>query len=133
MKNKKLISLLAITAMSVSLIAGCGNNNTGDTNPANDFEGSPIVSVDEDGDTTTPQPDTAEPAGLEVPEGCYLSELTGLPISNDLKNQRPIALMVDCEKESLPNFEIAECDIVYELMNSTANDRVTRLMCIRKD
>ncbi len=133
MKNKKLISMLAIAAMSVSLIAGCGNN-TGNENPSgSDFEGSPIVVVDEEGDTTTPTPDAQETSEVEIPEGCYLSELTGLPISNDLKDQRPIAVMVDCEKESLPNYEIAECDIVYELMNSTANDRVTRLMCVRKD
>ena len=126
--------MLAIAAMGVSLIAGCGNNNGGNGNSGSDFEGSPIVIVGDDDDTTTPvTPDAEQPQGAEVPEGCYLSELTGLPISNDLKDQRPIAMMVDCEKESLPNYEIAECDIVYELMNSTANDRVTRLMCVRKD
>ena len=133
MKNKKLISLLAVAAISVSFIAGCGNNNSGESGQSGVIEGQPIVIADDPNGDNNQQPDTEEPAGLEVPEGCYLSELTGLPISNDLKDQRPIALMVDCEKESLPNYEIAECDIVYELMNSTANDRVTRLMCIRKD
>ena len=132
MKNKKLISLLAAAAMSVSFIAGCGNN-ANEGGQTGEIVGEPIVIVDENNGDTEQQPDSTEPAALEVPEGCYLSELTGLPISNDLKDQRPIALMVDCEKESLPNYEIAECDIVYELMNSTANDRVTRLMCVRKD
>ncbi len=135
MKNKKLISLLAIAAMSVSCIAGCGNNNSGEGGSTGLVEGSPIVIVDENTGDNTQQPDTSDESGnaLEVPAGCYLSELTGLPVSNDIKDQRPIAVMVDNEKEAIPHYEIAECDIVYELMNSTANDRVTRLMCVRKD
>lgn len=70
---------------------------------------------------------------IDVPEGMYLSELTGLPIPEELKEQRPIAVMVDNESKALPHFGTSECDIVYELMNSTANDRITRLMCIMKD
>ena len=132
MKNKKLISLFATLAIGASLLAGCGN--TGDTNTTpGGFEGQDI-NVDVPGpDSSTDPAQTPDAEEFVVPDDCYLSELTGLPISKDLKNQRPIALMVDCEVESLPNYEIAECDIVYELMNSTANDRVTRLMCIRKD
>ncbi len=133
MKNKKIISLFATLAIGASLLAGCGNN--GDTNPnqGTGFEGQDIT-VDVPGPDSssdaTQSPDTEE---FVVPADCYLSELTGLPIPKDLKDQRPIAMMVDAEVESLPNYEIADCDIVYELMNSTANDRVTRLMCIRKD
>lgn len=70
---------------------------------------------------------------LEVPEGQYLSELTGLPIDAQLQTQRPIAVMVDNESKALPHYGTAEADIVYEMMNSTANDRITRLMCIYKD
>ena len=35
---------------------------------------------------------------------------------------RPIAVMVDNEKVALKHFGTAEADIVYEMMNSTAND-----------
>ena len=63
----------------------------------------------------------------------YISELTGLPIPIELKDQRPVAVMVDNEVTALDHYETAECDIVYELMNSTANNLITRLMCIRKD
>lgn len=66
-------------------------------------------------------------------EGVYASELTGLPISTQLKEQRPIAVMVDNEKIALKHYGTAEADIVYEMMNSTANGRITRLMCIYKD
>lgn len=66
-------------------------------------------------------------------EEYYPSELTGLPISADIKEQRPIAVMVDNEKIALKHYGTAEADIVYEMMNSTANGRITRLMCIYKD
>ena len=74
-----------------------------------------------------------EETAAEVPEGMYLSELTGLPIDEDLLMQRPIAVMVDNEKTALEHYGIAEADIVYEMVNSTANNRITRLMCIYKD
>ncbi|MCR5556930.1 MAG: DUF3048 domain-containing protein [Butyrivibrio sp.] len=61
------------------------------------------------------------------------SELTGLEISDELVNQRPVAIMVDNEKKALAHYGTAEADIVYEMMNSTANGRITRLMCIYKD
>ena len=70
---------------------------------------------------------------FEIPEGMYLSEVTGEPISEEIKDQRPIAVMVDNEKIALPHFGTAEADVVYEIMNSTKNDRITRLMCIVKD
>ncbi len=68
-----------------------------------------------------------------LPEGMYFSELTGEPISEELKDQRPIAAMVDNEITALPHFETTRADVVYELMNSTKNDRITRLMCVVKD
>ena len=61
------------------------------------------------------------------------SELTGLPIDDSIIEQRPIAVMVDNEKIALNHFGTGEADIVYEMVNSTANGRVTRLMCIYKD
>ncbi len=106
--------------------------------PSPDNEG-----VDADSDAVSGKEgeltETAEPADydygtpLEVPEGQYLSELTGLPIDQTLQNQRPIAVMVDNESKALPHYGTAEADIVYEMMNSTANDRITRLMCVYKD
>lgn len=61
------------------------------------------------------------------------SELTGLEISDAIVNQRPVAIMVDNEKTALKHYGTAEADIVYEMMNSTANGRITRLMCLYKD
>ena len=39
-----------------------------------------------------------------IPEGMYRSELTNEIISEELKNQRPIAAMVDNDKRALPHY-----------------------------
>lgn len=62
----------------------------------------------------------------------YKSELTGLQIGDDYRDIRPIAVMIDNEQKALPHSSAASADIVYEMMNSTANGRITRLMCIYK-
>ena len=66
-------------------------------------------------------------------EGTYASELTGLPLDNSYITIKPIAVMVDNEQKALPHSGVAEADIVYELMNSTANGRITRLFCFYKN
>ena len=73
-------------------------------------------------------------AQLTTPQGnMYRSELTNEWIDISLKNQRPVAIMVDNEKAALPHYGLTEADVVYEMMNSTANGRITRLMAIVKD
>lgn len=66
-------------------------------------------------------------------QNTYESELTGLEIDSNIKNKRPVAIMIDNELKALPHFSVGEADIVYEMMNSTANKRITRLMCLYKD
>ena len=61
------------------------------------------------------------------------SELTGLPVNSALASQRPAAVMIDNDTRALPHYGLAEADVVYEMMNSTANNRVTRLMALYKD
>ena len=68
-----------------------------------------------------------------LPDDMYYSELTGEPISKSIEDQRPVAIMVDNDSRALPHYGISNCDVMYELMNSTANDRITRLMCLFKD
>ncbi len=67
------------------------------------------------------------------PEGMYFSELTGEPISLSLIDQRPIAVMVDNEILAYPHYGLAEADVVYEMVNSTHNNRISRLMVLVKD
>lgn len=74
-----------------------------------------------------PSTETAAPAAAVT------SELTGLPVSSSLALQRPVAVMIDNDTRALPHYGLGEADVVYEMMNSTANNRVTRLMALYKD
>ena len=70
---------------------------------------------------------------LPVTAYAATNELTGLEVSDAIAGQRPVAIMVDNEKKALKHYGTSEADVVYEMMNSTANGRVTRLMCLYKD
>ncbi len=139
--GKKTIAA-ALCAVMVMSVAACGSETEADT-----AESSSGISFEKI-DNTEVAENTAEPVAeteevteepsqesepYVLPEGMYISEITGEPISEELKDQRPIAAMVDNEKTALPHYGTSEADVVYELMNSTANDRITRLMCIVKD
>lgn len=63
----------------------------------------------------------------------YTSEITGEPISASLQTQRPIAVMIDNDERSLPHYNVSSADVVYEMVNSTLLNRITRLMCVYKD
>ena len=133
MKMNRRIFSLAMTAALLGTVTACGSNATEETASDN---GTTAIEVAEDVSADASTESTTEEAATEdytIPEGMYLSELTGEPISEDIKDQRPIAVMVDNESLALPHYGIAEADVVYEMMNSTLNNRITRLMCIIKD
>lgn len=81
----------------------------------------------------TAQTENADTEEEEVlPEGKYRSELTNELIDDSLKDQRPIAVMVDNESIALPHYGLSHADVVYEMMNSTLNGRITRSWrCLR--
>ena len=123
-KREKFIAIAMCTAMAFSVVA-CGKDKGAD-------DSSLSVSVEDVAVEASSEASSEEAENFEVPEGMYLSEITGEPISEELKDQRPVAVMVDNEKTALPHFGTSEADVVYELMNSTQNDRITRLMCIMR-
>ncbi|MBO6148231.1 MAG: DUF3048 domain-containing protein [Lachnospiraceae bacterium] len=67
------------------------------------------------------------------PEGMVASELTGEWIDESIADQRPMAVMVDNDKPALPHFGVSEVDVMYEMINSTQNEGVTRFMAMVKD
>ncbi len=131
MKKRAVLAAIASTL----LLFGCGGKEKEVIDGATiglNGNGEQVAEVGE-----TVQPETAAEEYEEeeevLPEGKYRSELTGEIIDDDIKDQRPIAVMVDNEVTALDHFGVNEADIVYEIMNSTMNDRVTRLMCVVKD
>lgn len=133
MKRRKasLIMGIVITAMALS---ACGNNKeTQQEDVIERVEFSSIADNSQEVETQTVEESSVEETTEENREGMYRSELTNEWIDESLKNQRPIAVMVDNEKTALPHYGLTEADVVYEIMNSTANGRITRLMAIVKD
>ncbi len=135
MKKKGIALLLALT-MAAAAMTGCGDKK--DPEPVKELDFADIAGdTTNDADNAPESPDVeesfTEQAEEETREGMYRSEITNEWIDESLKNQRPIAVMVDNEKTALPHFGLTEADVVYELMNSTANGRITRLMAVVKD
>ena len=79
------------------------------------------------------EPEVVEEVEETDPVGMYRSELTNEWIDESLRDQRPIAAMVDNELTALPHYGLSKADVVYEMMNSTMNGRITRLMVLVKD
>lgn len=140
--KKKILSLLICISLVLSLSAcskkeeAVGNAGEVETNPVEEEVSEPEVAneaIEDTKEASLEQEEQIEEEPEEVREGYYRSELTNEWTDEKIKNQRPIAVMIDNEKTALPHFGTSRADIVYEMMNSTLNDRVTRFMCIIKD
>ena len=123
MKKKVLAAIL----IAVGVLTGCGNTEP-ISSPIQTVEAEPIATDIQE----VEQPGATEEVN-ENHDGMYRSELTNEWIDESLKDQRPIAVMVDNEKTALPHFGVADADVVYEIMNSTLNDRITRFVVVVKD
>ena len=122
---KKRYLLLVLSLVAAVSFAGCKDKEEPQANaPA------PTIQVVTDTPTITTED---APVEEESREGMYRSELTNEWIDEALKDQRPIAAMVDNEKTALPHYGLSKADIVYEMTNSTLNDGVTRFMVLFKD
>ncbi|MCR4649666.1 MAG: DUF3048 domain-containing protein [Lachnospiraceae bacterium] len=140
MNLKKIKTALAASCVALA-VAGmafaCNKNVT--TSPIEPTEPDTAV-VTIDSDIIQPVEDDTDDTEIEddaeyeeTKAGYVRSELTNEWIDEELEKQRPIAVMVDNELTALDHFGVNQADVVYELMNSTANGRVTRLMCLVKD
>ena len=132
MKRRSLLALVMVSVVALSL-AGCGGKEVQAPVETVEFENIVENVANDQQEDTVEEDSTEEQTVEENHEGMYRSELTNEWIDESLKNQRPIAVMVDNEKIALPHYGLTEADVVYEIMNSTANGRVTRLMPIVKD
>ena len=134
--RKKLLSLLMAAAMTSLTLAGCA---------ASEPTSSPIIIEPEiikpSEESVAPessevQVESSVEAEVEVEENHdneYRSELTNEWIDIALEDQRPVAIIVDNELTALDHYGLTQADIVYEIMNSTANGEITRFMCLVKD
>jgi len=131
MKKRKVAVLILLSVMACAMVlTGCKKKNKKDKEETQKAE--PVIQVvTEEKQEETPV--VEEAPAEESREGMYRSELTNEWTDEALKNQRPIAVMVDNEKTALPHYGLSQADIVYEITNSLANEGVTRLMALFKD
>ena len=130
--KRRVLALFIAAVTAATMMMGCGEEEkTPDVPTVQDT----VVDLGSSEEEEAPAEEEEAPAEEEeeVREGYYRSELTNEWIDESLKNQRPIAAMVDNEKTALPHFGVNDCDIVYEMTNSAQNGGITRLMCIMKD
>ena len=149
MKTKTITLLLALT-LACSMLTGCKTGDTlsetsepvaetivTDVAPVPDTDVNLHVGAKLPGQATDAAEAEDTSADVEIVEenhdGMYRSELTNEWIDESIKNQRPVAVMVDNEVYALDHYGLTQADIVYEIMNSTANDEITRFMALVKD
>lgn len=125
--KKRAVALLTLFAVSLSVVACGGDDKEGSVE--NTTEQTAAAEGTENGTEAAEEEEEEE----DLPEGKYRSELTNELIDDDIKDQRPIAVMVDNESIALPHYGLSEADVVYEMMNSTMNGRITRFMVLVKD
>lgn len=134
MRAKRICSGLLAGLMAAMVLCGCEKE---EEEPVSLWEAIPQETPEAPAqpEETVAQEEEQEPelVPLEVPDGMYISELTGEPVSESIRDQRPIAVMIDNDARALPHYGTADADVVYEMMNSTANNRITRLMALYKD
>ena len=83
---------------------------------------------------STPEQDIEESVSQEVQEETenekMVSTLTGLPVSEKIRNQRPLAVMLNNKEEGCPQSGTEEAAIIYE---APVEGRITRLMGLFED
>ena len=136
--KRKFISLLLSAAMTGCLLVGCGNTNGEDTPVIVEPETIESETVEDSSESSESVEESSATEDSEVVEeenhdNEYRSELTNEWIDLELQDQRPVAIIVDNEVTALDHYGLTQADIIYEMMNSTANNEITRLMCLVKD
>jgi len=118
MKTKRLLSLLAAAILSLGLFTSC--NNEGDYDYDDDDE-------DEIEEKDEKKEETEKKKKKKIE---YRSPLTGLETTKELSEQRPVAIMFNNLKASLPQHGIGDMEIVYEAL---VEGKITRLLGVTTD
>ncbi len=129
MKKNFKIMLLALLA-AATVFTGCAKKQP-------DFKDTVAVdknvteNVDQEQEITPEAPDTEIVPDIEVPaEPEFVNSLSGLECTEEVFNNRPIAVMLNNIKQAMPQIGISKADIVYEVLEEGG---ITRLMGVFKD
>lgn len=125
---KRLHVLLLVALSSTLLLFGCGKEEEVDE---------PVVAqviekqpeLEETGDTADTEA-TSDEEDVPPEEGMVRSTLTNEWIDGDLKDARPISIMVPNDSAALPHYNLSKADILYEC---PVEGSITRSMAVIKD
>lgn len=148
MKNSRFGIAIVFTLLLATLTVSCNNtpaeDKTNTTSPEisdvkTDVSSSDIIDTeignepaDEVMNNENADPDNSNSnTPVKEPEKeIIINKLTGLEISEDLSNQRPVAIMFNNIKQALPQVGISNVDVLYEI---TTEGSITRLMGVATD
>lgn len=129
-------SLLALMLTGLLMLSAC--QNAGETSSKEESSQKPEISADESSAKEISQAESsvqnssAEESSQEavVPEG-NLNLLTGLyDLTDEAVGKRPVAIMINNIKDSLPQYGIAGADILFEI---PVESGITRMMALWGD
>ena len=153
-KLLRLISFLLVSLMIITSFASCTGTNVNDDQTedqsqsdvtteiedTNEETSEELITdaeestepIEEDTTVTTDEvteEETEEETTAEYDDGVY-SRLTGLPTTAEIYNKRPVGVMINNLKKSLPQWGLSEAGVIYECM---VEGYVTRLYAIFDD
>lgn len=120
MYNRRYWCVILAMVISGSLMA-CGDK---------EFQHITPDSMESVASTEPEKEEDVEPQQSIAEENNTYSYLTGLPIAEEQKNKRPIAVMMSNIKSGCPQYGIEKAAVIYEAPVET---RITRLMGIFED
>lgn len=123
MKKARIIAFILAAVMMFSLCACKKDDQSADTTVPDETTEAPETEAPETEAPETEAPET-DPATGE-PE--FVNPLTGLAAGVDVANRRPVAIMVNNVKASLPQSGVSKADILFECL---AEGGITRLMML---
>ena len=136
--NKSVVRLCLIAALILAsvLCAACGKKNKKAAPTDAPTEAVPATPTPTKAPTNTPTvTNTPTPTDTPTPTpdphaGMFRSDLTNEWITEDIKNQRPVVVMINNLLYGVPQSDIRAAGIVYECK---VEGNITRLLCVYED
>ena len=124
---KKLSVLLLVAFSSALLMTGCGKEEAPEV-----IEEAIVVETPVETPEVNAEETVVEEVNEDLPpeEGMVRSALTNEWVSEEVGSLRPLAVMVPNDKSTLPQYNLANADILYECL---VEGEITRLMAVFGD
>ena len=131
--RRRIISVLIVFIL---LLTACGNGNVNVEDPQETAQNTPQPSPtavqpeqtpEQTPEATPSQDPEVDPEVDPEEEVVPANPLTGLPMEEELINDRPIAVMINNLKAALPQQGVSQADVIYEVL---AEGGITRMIAV---